>query len=69
MNGAADTVRTLSTTIGFPLMTSIFGFFISEKAPFKLPGAALYLGSGLSLLALISLQIGFNFYDKHDISV
>lgn len=39
MNGAADTVRTLSSALGFPLMTSLFGYFISDKAPFKLPGA------------------------------
>ncbi len=38
VNGAADTVRTLSSALGFPIMTGLFGFFISDKAPFKLPG-------------------------------
>lgn len=44
INGAADTVRTLSSALGFPLMTSLFGYFISDKAPFKLPGACVTVG-------------------------
>lgn len=69
LNGAADTVRTLSSAIGFPLMTSVFAYFISEKAPFQLPGAALFLGAAVSVLAFVSLQVALRYHDHHDKSV
>ena len=69
INGAADTVRTLSSAIGFPLMTGVFAYFISDKAPFPLPGAALFLGAAVSVLALLSLQVALWYHDHHDKSV
>lgn len=66
MNGAADTVRTLSTAVGFIGMTSLFGYFISDRAPFKLPGASLYAGSILSVLALAILEIAYASFEHHN---
>lgn len=66
INGAADTVRTLSTAVGFIGMTSLFGFFISENAPFKLPGASLFAASALSVLALVILEVAYACFEHHD---
>jgi len=68
MNGAADTVRTASTALGYPLMTTLFGYFISDRAPIEIPGASLYLGSLLVLVASMCLSAALKFHHHHHVN-
>merc|ERR1712146_881431 len=62
MQGAIDSVRVLTTTVGFPLFTSVFGYSISDAAPFKFPGAALIISSILASLASVLFAIAGKLY-------
>ena len=62
INGAADTVRTLSTAVGFPLMAGIFGYFISDKAPLgvdKYHGACVHVCVHLGRETWVELRHAF----------
>ncbi len=53
LQGGLLAVGSLTAIIGPPLATNLFGFFISEKAPFQLPGAAFFSSAILALIALL----------------
>ncbi|MEH2569255.1 TCR/Tet family MFS transporter [Bradyrhizobium sp. AZCC 2289] len=53
LQGATNSVQSVSQLIGPFLFTLIFAWFIGANAPFKLPGAPFYLASALLLLALV----------------
>ncbi len=53
MQGATNSVQSVSQLIGPFLFTLTFAWFIGANAPFKLPGAPFYLASALLLLALV----------------
>jgi len=53
MQGGLLAVGSLTAIIGPPLATNLFGFFISEKAPFHFPGAAFFSSAILALIALL----------------
>jgi DHA1 family tetracycline resistance protein-like MFS transporter len=53
LQGGLMAVGSLTAIIGPPLATNLFGFFISEKAPFHLPGAAFFSSALLALIALL----------------
>ncbi len=49
LQGAVASLFSLSTIIGPPLMTQLFGYFTGHSAPFELPGAAFLLAALLTL--------------------
>jgi MFS transporter, DHA1 family, tetracycline resistance protein len=53
LQGATNSVQSVSQLIGPFLFTLTFAWFIGASAPFKLPGAPFYLASALLLLALV----------------
>ncbi len=53
LQGATSSVQSISQMLGPFLFTLIFAFFISDHAPFKLPGAPFLLAAGLIALALV----------------
>ncbi len=53
LQGATNSVQSVSQLIGPFLFTLTFAWFIGTSAPFKLPGAPFYLASALLLLALV----------------
>ncbi|MFC3711627.1 TCR/Tet family MFS transporter [Sphingoaurantiacus capsulatus] len=53
LQGAVASLLSLSTIIGPPLMTQLFGYFTSAAAPFPLPGAAFLLAAVLTLVSLL----------------
>ena len=53
LQGATNSVQSVSQLIGPFLFTLTFAYFIGASAPFKLPGAPFYLASALLLLALV----------------
>lgn len=53
LQGGLVAVSSLTSIIGPPLATNLFGFFISAKAPLTLPGAAFFSSATLALVALI----------------
>ena len=53
LQGAVASLFSLSTIIGPPLMTQLFGHFTGRSAPFELPGAAFILAALLTLASLM----------------
>lgn len=53
LQGGLLGVGSLTSIIGPPLATNVFGYFISPRAPFALPGAAFFLGAVLAVIALL----------------
>ena len=52
LQGAVASLFSLSSIIGPPLMTQLFGYFTGNSAPFELPGAAFILAAALTLGSL-----------------
>lgn len=52
LQGALTSLVSLTAIIGPPLMTGLFSYFSSTKAPFQFPGAPFILGAVLSLTSL-----------------
>jgi fucose permease len=61
-NGAADTCRTLSSMLGFPLGSQLFAYGLRRD----LPGLVFYAGSGIILLAYLALQVAITWHSHHD---
>ena len=53
LQGAVASLFSLSTIIGPPMMTQLFGYFTGRSAPFELPGAAFILAAVLTLASLM----------------
>lgn len=45
LQGAMSSVGTFSGVVGPPVAGALFGYFVSDAAPFQLPGASLLVGS------------------------
>jgi len=53
LQGALTSLMSVTSIIGPPLMTNIFSYFTSDKAPVHFPGAAFLLGGVLTLVAIL----------------
>jgi len=53
LQGATNSVQSISQLVGPFLFTLTFAYFIGAQAPFKLPGAPFLLASALLALALL----------------
>ncbi|MBN9298175.1 MAG: TCR/Tet family MFS transporter [Filimonas sp.] len=53
LQGALTSLMSITAFIGPPIMTNLFGYFTSNKAPFLFPGAAFLLGGILTLASTI----------------
>ncbi|MDA7920554.1 TCR/Tet family MFS transporter [Verrucomicrobiales bacterium] len=53
IQGSLTSLQSVAGFVGPPLATGLFGYFISEKAPFPLPGAPFFFSSILVVLAAI----------------
>jgi DHA1 family tetracycline resistance protein-like MFS transporter len=53
IQGALSSLQCIANIIGPLLGTSVFAYFISDKAPFNLPGAAFFVSAILSALGLV----------------
>jgi DHA1 family tetracycline resistance protein-like MFS transporter len=52
LQGAVASLYSLSTIVGPPLLTQIFGYFSAPAAPVHVPGAAFFCAAVLSALSL-----------------
>jgi|APLak6261666879_1056058.scaffolds.fasta_scaffold02471_3 DHA1 family tetracycline resistance protein-like MFS transporter len=59
LQGGLSSVTSITSILGPPLATNLFGFFISDRAPVKVPGAAFFTGAVLLLLGLLSARATF----------
>ncbi|MDP2276033.1 MAG: TCR/Tet family MFS transporter [Archangium sp.] len=59
LQGGLASVTSITSVLGPLIATNLFGFFISDKAPVKIPGAAFFAGSGLLVLALFAARRTF----------
>jgi DHA1 family tetracycline resistance protein-like MFS transporter len=59
LQGGMSSVTSLTNILGPLLATNLFGFFISERAPVKVPGAAFFAGAVLLVLGLLNAQRTF----------
>ncbi|MBS1596577.1 MAG: TCR/Tet family MFS transporter [Bacteroidetes bacterium] len=57
LQGALTSLMSVTSIIGPLLMTNLFAYFTSDKAPFHFPGAAFLLGG---ILMLVSTFIAYN---------
>lgn len=53
VQGSLNGIASVAGVIGPPLATGLFGFFISAGAPVRLPGAAFFFSSGLTVIAML----------------
>ena len=53
LQGATNSVQSVSQLVGPFLFTLTFAYFIGDSAPLQLPGAPFLLASALLLLALL----------------
>jgi DHA1 family tetracycline resistance protein-like MFS transporter len=53
LQGALASMTNLTSVIGPPIWTGLFGYFVSPAAPVRMPGAAFFAGSLVFLLALV----------------
>ena len=59
LQGGLSSVTSITNVLGPLLATNLFGYFISDAAPVKVPGAAFFAGSALLFLALIQARRTF----------
>ncbi|MBK9139281.1 MAG: TCR/Tet family MFS transporter [Verrucomicrobia bacterium] len=53
VQGALASLGSLSGIVGPPIAASLFGYFISARAPFYLPGAAFFVSAAMMVSALV----------------
>jgi MFS transporter, DHA1 family, tetracycline resistance protein len=53
LQGALTSMMSLTSIVGPLIMTNVFAWFTSAKAPLYLPGAAMLLGSALTLVSAV----------------
>ncbi|MDE3235533.1 MAG: TCR/Tet family MFS transporter [Bacteroidota bacterium] len=53
LQGALTSLMSATAIIGPPMMTNIFAYFTSDKAPVHFPGAAMLLGAILSVISTL----------------
>ncbi|MDF1656043.1 MAG: TCR/Tet family MFS transporter [Verrucomicrobiales bacterium] len=59
IQGSLSSLQSVAGFVGPLIATSIFGFFISERAPFILPGASFYFSATLSVVAAVLAAVSF----------
>ena len=59
IQGALTGMQSVAGFIGPPLATGLFGYFISDRAPAIVPGAAFFFSSGLALMAAMMAARSF----------
>jgi DHA1 family tetracycline resistance protein-like MFS transporter len=59
LQGGVASVNSITAIVGPPLATNLFGYFISARAPFALPGASFFAASAIALSALIVARLTF----------
>lgn len=52
VQGALSSLGSVTGILGPPLATGLFGWFVSERAPFPLPGAPFFLSAALTAAAI-----------------
>jgi DHA1 family tetracycline resistance protein-like MFS transporter len=62
LQGGFASMASITSIIGPPLMTGLFAFFTSAKAPFHFPGAPFFLAS---ILTLVSLFLAVKYLRRH----
>ena len=53
LQGALTSLISVTSIVGPPMMTNLFSYFTSSKAPFYFPGAAFMTGAFLTLVSLL----------------
>ncbi len=59
LQGGLASVTSITNVLGPLLATNLFGYFISDKAPVKIPGAAFFAGAVLLVFALFAARRTF----------
>jgi len=53
LQGAVASMTSLTSIVGPPIWTGLFGYFVSPSAPIIIPGAAFYVSASIFFVALI----------------
>ena len=60
LQGGLASVTSITNVLGPLIATNLFGYFISDAAPVKVPGAAFFAGTILLLCALVAARRTFS---------
>ncbi len=58
LQGAVAALFSLTSIVGPPLMTQLFGFFSQDAAPVRLPGAAFLAAAALAIASSLVFRSG-----------
>jgi DHA1 family tetracycline resistance protein-like MFS transporter len=61
IQGALASLNSLTGVVGPLIATNVFSYFISQRAPFHLPGAAFFLGS---ILIVVGIGVALNTFRR-----
>jgi len=59
LQGALASMTNLTSIVGPPIWTGLFGYFVSPGAPFNVPGAAFFAAGAVFFVALVIAQRWF----------
>lgn len=59
LQGSISSLGSLTGVVGPLISNSVFGYFVSEAAPVKIPGIAFFMGAGFFALSLVLLLRAF----------
>jgi MFS transporter, DHA1 family, tetracycline resistance protein len=59
LQGALASMTNLTSIVGPPIWTGLFGYFVSPAAPAVVPGAAFFAAAAVFLVALVLAQRWF----------
>jgi len=66
MQGASETVKSICSIVGQPIMSSLFAYWIHESRKVKLPGGMYMVSSGLLILSLLVFHFSVENYGSLD---
>jgi DHA1 family tetracycline resistance protein-like MFS transporter len=56
LQGGIASLTSITSIVGPPFATNLFGYFISPEAPVYVPGASFFAGALLLVLSLVALR-------------
>lgn len=66
VQGALTSLSSVAGIMGPPMATGLFGYFVSDRAPVKVPGIAFYWSAVLVIVAMFLAIRSFRRHDEFD---
>ena len=66
LQGALTSLVSATAIFGPLMMTNLFSFFTSKKAPFYFPGASFFMGALLTLIGVLFAMRSLSKFSRHE---